>query len=274
MTKPDRPAYFRSLADEITSQSQRVRNLIGNKHWLSDGHHKESLIRSVIARHAPSTVLVSRGFIASPTAPDLCSREQDILVVDTRFQGPLFDQADLVIALASTVIAAISVKSTLGKRELSDSIECLNSARAVCAESSADPPAMWCGAFFFRANDQVNAKPERVYEYYQEGLQSSPAPSHVPGCSAPHPPGPHFVCCSEPDLAFSARSGSTPSCFELLGFRCSGLATALFVGTLLDHISERLAGTGSDFAQAIGLPGIDPLDPPSVELSPEDEGTA
>lgn len=267
MTRPDRHAYFRSLAEEIIAQSRRVRNLIGNKHWVSDGHHKESLVRAVIERHAPSTVLVSRGFVASPTVPDLCSREQDILLVDTRHQGPLFNQAGLVIALPSTVIATISVKSTLRKTELTDSIDCINTVRTVCARSSANPPSIWCGAFFFQADTVVEANPERVYGYYQHGTASSPAPNVVLGCSAPYPPGPHFVCCVEPDLAYSARAGGDPSCFDLLGFRCSGLATALFVGTLLDHVAERLGGEGSDLTQVLSLPGVEPLNPPSLNLS-------
>lgn len=265
MTAPDRQAYFRSLADEIMSQSTRVRNLIGDRHWLSDGHHKESLVRSVIERHAPSTVLVSRGFVASTADSSQCSREQDVLLVDTRHQGPLFNQGDLLIVLPATVIATISVKSTLSKVELADSIDCINSARAVLAESSANPPAMWCGAFFFRADSAVEKNPQRVYEYYRHGIEASPAPTAVPGCSIACPPGPDFLCCG-PDLAYSVRAGGDASRYEILGFSCSGIATALFVATLLDHTAQRLGGDGSDLPYVLNLPGVQALDPPSLRL--------
>ena len=76
------PKYLSSLAKELSSSSDRVRDLIGNAHWLTDGHHKEHLLRSVLARHLPSGMVAARGFVLDPSSEGVCSTEQDILVVD------------------------------------------------------------------------------------------------------------------------------------------------------------------------------------------------
>src|SRR5689334_16926955 len=125
--EPDRTAYFKSLADELLSQANRMRNLIGDKHWLTDGHHKEYLLTTLLERHLPSGMLASRGFVVDPRFTELCSREQDILIVDTSLQGPLFNQGGTVIALPRSVVGAISVKSTLTTKSLEDTIENQNS---------------------------------------------------------------------------------------------------------------------------------------------------
>src|SRR4051794_17511886 len=41
---PNRQRYLVSLAEELYAQANRVRDLIGDAHWLSDGHHKEYLL--------------------------------------------------------------------------------------------------------------------------------------------------------------------------------------------------------------------------------------
>jgi hypothetical protein len=74
--------YFQSLSEELHSQSSRVRQLIGGAHWGHDGRHKEVLLRNLVRRHCPSTVLVSSGFVISRNDPEIRSKEQDILIVD------------------------------------------------------------------------------------------------------------------------------------------------------------------------------------------------
>jgi len=43
----------------ILALSDRVRHLIGDKHWLSDGEHKEQLIRKGIEAILPDGIKVS-----------------------------------------------------------------------------------------------------------------------------------------------------------------------------------------------------------------------
>jgi hypothetical protein len=68
--KGDSTRYLRSLAAAAMSQSHQVRDLIGDRHWLSDGRHKEALLSAIVSRHAPAGTIVCAGFVLHlPTTP-------------------------------------------------------------------------------------------------------------------------------------------------------------------------------------------------------------
>src|SRR5262249_30217168 len=73
--QPNRHRYLLSLAEELHSQSTRVRDPIGDAHWYYDGHQKEYLLVDLLRRHLPSGMLASRGFVISATDPEHRSRE-------------------------------------------------------------------------------------------------------------------------------------------------------------------------------------------------------
>src|SRR5688572_13924486 len=98
MARTNPRSYLRSLAAELRSQRDRVRDLIGNSHWLSDGRHKEHLLAEVVRRHLPVTHQVGPGFVVSPSH-ELCSTEQDILVVNCQTEAPLFTAGGLLITI-------------------------------------------------------------------------------------------------------------------------------------------------------------------------------
>lgn len=143
----DRHAYFRSLASELQAQADRVRNLIGDLHWLSDGHHKEYLLTTLLERHLPGNTLVGRGFVVDPTDPGAQSKEQDIIILDTTVEGPLFNQGGLLVSLPSGVLATISVKSTMSAQTISDSVSNQASVRRVLAHAGVTPSRCWSGAY-------------------------------------------------------------------------------------------------------------------------------
>jgi len=58
--------YFESLSTELSSLKDRVRYIIDDKHWLTDGEWKESVLRSILRRHLPSSVCVGSGFLVTP----------------------------------------------------------------------------------------------------------------------------------------------------------------------------------------------------------------
>lgn len=55
--------YFRSISTELDSLKNRVRHLINDQHWQTDGEWKESVLRTIIQRSAPLNMTVGRGFI-------------------------------------------------------------------------------------------------------------------------------------------------------------------------------------------------------------------
>lgn len=72
--------YYRSVTLELDALKSRVRNLIADGHWPTDGEWKESVLRTVLRRHMPSTTGVGRGFIISQAG---ASTQIDVLLYDT-----------------------------------------------------------------------------------------------------------------------------------------------------------------------------------------------
>ncbi len=100
-------AYFRSLTAEVDALKDRVRYLIEDAHWQTDGEWKESVIRQVLRRHLPQSVGVGRGFVVTAAAT---SRQIDVLIVDTG-KPVLFRDGDLVFVTPDAVLGIIEVKS-------------------------------------------------------------------------------------------------------------------------------------------------------------------
>lgn len=114
----DAADYYRSLSQELDALKSRVRHLIQNNHWQTDGEWKESVLRAVLRRHLPHTVGVGRGFVIGPRAP---SSQIDVLLYDTSF--PLLHQdGDLVFVTADAVRAIIEVKATLRRNNAREAL--------------------------------------------------------------------------------------------------------------------------------------------------------
>lgn len=105
-------AYFTSLSREIDALKDRVRNLIADRHWLTDGEWKESVIRHVLRRNLPSTVEVGRGFVVTEAG---ASRQLDVLIRDAS-KPVLFRDGDLAFVTPDAVLGIIEVKSRLTPR--------------------------------------------------------------------------------------------------------------------------------------------------------------
>ncbi|MFN9176144.1 MAG: DUF6602 domain-containing protein [Synechocystis sp.] len=101
--------YFDSLSLEIKALKNRVRYLIGTRHFLTDGEWKESILRTILRRHLPSTVEVGRGFIVKPNGP---SKQIDVLIYDTS-KPILYQDGDLVMITPDSVKGIIEVKTKI-----------------------------------------------------------------------------------------------------------------------------------------------------------------
>lgn len=246
--------YLLSLAEELASQAKRVRDLIGSRHWLSDGHHKEYLLSNLLQRHCPSATLVTRGFVLNPRYPELCSREQDILVIDTSSEAPLFYQGGLAIASPQSLIATISVKTRLGKAELSDAVGSLSSAQEVALESGIPLTHTFYGAYFFEISPQVISSPAIIYDYLSEhcGKQSSSTiltPDYLS---------------SGKDLIFKVSHEDSATFIN--GFSSPGFATAIFLAALLAHIAASRGNHESNILDLAENTAVSPLNPPRIQL--------
>jgi hypothetical protein len=103
--------YFKSLSLELTSLKNRVRHFIKDKHWLSDGEWKESVLRASLSRCLPADIKIGRGFIYTP---DKLSTQIDILLYAS--DAPvLFRDTDFVIVQPQAVLGVIEVKTKLDR---------------------------------------------------------------------------------------------------------------------------------------------------------------
>jgi hypothetical protein len=218
----NRERYLRSIAASATEQSRQVRDLIGGRHWLSDGRHKEALLSAVLKRHSPSGALVTSGFVVHPGDLSICSREQDILVLDTSIEAPLFHQDGLSIALPGTVLAAVSVKTACTGKELKDSFETLNSLLDV-TNRAANPKAVWLGAFFYE-EPKRNSLEQFVANDLAGALGKASAPA-INLASGFQPP-PMGVSCIATARDFFARVAYSEREATITAFRSDGLGAA------------------------------------------------
>jgi hypothetical protein len=151
--EPDIGGYLESWSSELKARQDRVRLLIGNAHWLSDGHHKEAIIREFLDRYLPSNLVVSRGFVRPSRVAEQCSPEIDILIVDPGRHPPLFNEGGLIIVPPSAVLAYFEIKTRFSRSTLR------NALKSVCATQSAlssaiDAHRIWrCVCFFDAAVD-------------------------------------------------------------------------------------------------------------------------
>lgn len=118
----DLNAYLVSWAEELKARSNRVRQLIGDAHWLSDGHHKEIIIREFLSRYLASRFVVSRAFIRPSSIREKCSPEIDILISDPLVHSPFFAEGDLRIIPPSSALATIEVKSSFSRQNLDNAM--------------------------------------------------------------------------------------------------------------------------------------------------------
>jgi hypothetical protein len=259
-----------SLAGELHLQSTRVRDLFGDAHWYYDGHHKEFLLLELLRRHLPSGMATSRGFVVSAMDPEQRSREQDVLVVDVTQEAPVFSQGGVIIVFPRFVRAALSVKTTMDSGTVADSVAGLNSVRNVAA-GTADPRLLWCGAYYFEVDADVMKNPSLPYGHITRAMERNPVREPVPPPAHPCPAGPDLHC-SAKDLAYKLRHAytsdeGTVAGARLLGYRCNGLGTALFLGELLDHLAATRDAAHSDFSYFADGGGLMPLDEPGRDVT-------
>lgn len=211
--EPSREAYLRSISMELQSRASRIRHLIGDSHFLTDGHHKEYLLHGVLGRFLPEGVVCSRGFVVRDQNLEFRSKEQDLLIVDVRRSAPLFFESGVLVTFPENVVASISVKSTLDSTNLKDALVGLGSIPRI--DSSFQP---WLGVFAFNVGETWARSPALALKWLRENQEL--VSTWKQG-----------VICGDAELFISANSG-VPKCYR------SELSTSLFIGT----VGEVLAG--------------------------------
>ena len=246
---PNNLQYLRSLSEELLVQANRVRSLIGDRHWLSDGHHKEYLLMELLGRHVPSSYSLSRGFVVSPRYPDNISKELDILISDSSIFTPLFQQGDLSVIFPESLSAIVSVKTTLCRAEIVSVLEGVESIARFHHEIPTDN-YVWTSGFFFKPTDGFTSNPDSIIQVLSEEITS--LYSKIDSVSIDSLDRIRLDClCTANNLFFdiqyakSAQDGSYNIIIN--GYECDGIATAYFLCHLLPHLTHRRGVNDADF---------------------------
>lgn len=162
--------YWESIAEELEAAKSRVRNLIGSAHWLTDGTHKEILLRSVLRRHLPEELSVCTGFVYKNAE---ISSQIDILVI--RKSGyTLFKEGDLVIVTPHAVKAIIEVKTTLdGPSKMKEVLAKLARNTEVAEQELVqDRGQIWSGLFIYEQDANDEEKQRQILHFVIDMVSS------------------------------------------------------------------------------------------------------
>lgn len=264
-----RAGYLASLSDELASQQRRVRQLIGDAHWGHDGRHKELLLANIIRRHCPGSVLVATGFGLSPTNPDLRTSEQDILLIDTSVEAPLFYEGGLAIAFISTIIGAISVKTTLNAKNIDSVVSGLNTVREVAQLSGIDTQKIWCGGFFYSLAARSNNVASTACTALQKAIMAHAVPPPVIDGGLPLIAGPNFLGTSaELSILIDYERQLQANAVKLRAYDSQAFATAVFLGVLIEHVSLYHGKHSATFTDLVADLALPPYEPAIFTLDP------
>lgn len=145
--------YFNSWSKRLICQSDIVRDLIGDAHWLSDGHHKECLIKDFLCEYLPTAVDIGTGFVKPPRPDVNCSCELDVLVHDISKFTPYHNQGGLAVVTPGAAIAHIEVKTSFKASTVEDALYKIISTRLLVSRFSKED-MLWSGICFYTGTSE------------------------------------------------------------------------------------------------------------------------
>lgn len=180
--------YHKSISVELKATQDRIRNLIGSKHWPTDGEHKEAILRKVLKGHLPEVMKIGRGFVCYRQGP---STQLDIMVTNC-YMPTLFKDGDLMIVSSDNVEAIIEVKTKLeSPKEIQSALDKLatqvsgiRNAKRSRDISENHSGACWAGLFIFdaprfptgdRRERAVNRKAHNVLQCLSQAAITDPS---------------------------------------------------------------------------------------------------
>jgi hypothetical protein len=116
--------FFLSSNRELLATVNKLDNLIGDKHWLSVGIYKETLLKKMLRKVIPKKYSVDSGFViaADQDGNIIRSAQTDILIWDSTNYSPVFRDDDFVIIPPESCKIMIEVKGVLNRRDIRGTI--------------------------------------------------------------------------------------------------------------------------------------------------------
>jgi hypothetical protein len=167
-------SYHKSIGQELKSSEKRIRDLIGSSHWLTDGEHKESILRKVISGFAPEIYKVGTGFVCYPGVADgnqNSSGQLDILIT-SKVNPTLYKSGELHFVTPDCANAIIEVKTKITNGEkLREVLTKLSNDIKSIRNNSENSLACWAGLFIYNIDRLTDGK---VLEMLQSVTNGDP----------------------------------------------------------------------------------------------------
>ncbi|MFM2591273.1 DUF6602 domain-containing protein [Vibrio sp. TBV020] len=145
----DTERYFKSISMELKALENRIRHLIDDAHWPTDGEWKESILRQVIQRSCPKNISLGRGFIITENGN---SGQIDVLLYDNT-QPVIYQDGDLVFIQPSSCRGIIEVKSTYSSQVYRDACESISTTAKLVRDSEPDMD-IFVGVFIYEMRNR------------------------------------------------------------------------------------------------------------------------
>jgi len=109
----DAKEFQKSITEELNVVRNRVRNLIGNRHWGEEGRYKEAILKNILRKFLSQNISVGTGFIIGSNNQHRISKQIDIIIYENSYPV-LFSEGDFIITTMKNVKGIIEVKSNIG----------------------------------------------------------------------------------------------------------------------------------------------------------------
>ncbi|MDO8140265.1 MAG: hypothetical protein Q6358_02095 [Candidatus Brocadiales bacterium] len=153
----DTQEFQESITEELNIIKNRVRNLIGNRHWGEEGKYKEAILKNVLRKFLPQNISVGTGFIVNTNRQEDISKQIDIIIYDNSYPV-LFSEGDFIITTTKNVKGIVEVKSSIGSgnntfrsviQQFDETIESI--------KNSIGNRKLFLGIFSFESNGNINS---------------------------------------------------------------------------------------------------------------------
>lgn len=149
MVNIDVKGYHASISQEFSAIKDRVRLLIGGRHWGEEGRYKEVILMNHLKKHLPNHLSVGTGFIMKYGDNESISNQIDIIIYENNC--PLiFKEGDFVIVHPKNVVGVVEVKSTFRANEFNGILLKAQKIRELVGR------AIFNGIFYFEKEGNIN----------------------------------------------------------------------------------------------------------------------
>ena len=143
-------AYQQSIGEQLKIEKDRIRNLIGSSHWLTDGEYKESLLKKVLRMFLPELYRVGTGFICYPDIKKGGDNSSQIdILITSKIFPTLYKSGELHFVTPECVSAIIEVKTKLTKEQIKKELLKLSDNIEKIRKNLPKDQECWAGLFIY-----------------------------------------------------------------------------------------------------------------------------